>query len=343
MPRIGGLALADPETSLTQEQVLEALGLSDDEFAKRIFGRCGVQRRGLRLTEERLQTTLQGRTPQIEQDMFEDAVRAVDRLGVDPTLIGVVISASLFSLGGPTLAHRLVEHYAMSPATDKYHVLGVGCASAVPLVRLAGQALSEYPGKKALIVATESMAGMLMSAQDGDERSKTIGSAIFGDGCGAMLVELDEDGSAARQGPVVLASKVHQIEGTLDAVRMELAQDNSYLHMARELPDLAGAGLAALVEELLSAGGVGREEIEHWLIHPGGRRIIDSVQVALSLSDEQVRVSREVLANNGNVGTPSIFYVMQRTIEQRDPAPGEHGLMVTVGPGVTVGLMLLRW
>ena len=63
--------------------------------------------------------------------------------------IGVVVSASLYSLGGPTLAHRLVEHYAMAPATDKYHVVGVGCASAVPLVRLTAQTLSAHPGARA--------------------------------------------------------------------------------------------------------------------------------------------------------------------------------------------------
>jgi len=107
--------------------------------------------------------------------------------------------------------------------------------------------------------------------------------------------------------------------------------------------DLAGAGLLELVGDFLHAHDSEREAIDHWLIHPGGRRIIESVQQALSLSDEQVSISFEVLANNGNVGTPSIFYVLQRTIEQRDPAPGEHGLMVTIGPGVTVGLMLLRW
>jgi len=343
--RIAGLALADPETSFTQEQVLDLLGLSEDEFAQRIFSRCGVHRRSLRLTDELLSTTLQGRTLAIEEHLFGDTVRAIDELDIDPNEIGVVLSSSLFSLGGPTLAHRVVDHYEMDGATDKYHVLGVGCASAVPLVRLASQTLLEHPGKKALVIAAESMTGILMGAGTQDARSKTVGSSIFGDGCAAALIELDSEpaGSGDRTGPTVLASKVHQIAGTLDAVRMQLMGDDSYLHMIRELPDLAGAGLLELVGDFLHAHDSEREAIDHWLIHPGGRRIIESVQQALSLSDEQVSISFEVLANNGNVGTPSIFYVLQRTIEQRDPAPGEHGLMVTIGPGVTVGLMLLRW
>ena len=86
-----------------------------------------------------------------------------------------------------------------------------------------------------------------------------------------------------------------------------------------------------------------RAEIDHWIVHPGGRRIIENVQLALELSDEDTAVSWDALANHGNVGTPSILYVLADTIEQRQPEPGERGLMVTIGPGVTVGLMLLGW
>jgi predicted naringenin-chalcone synthase len=347
VPRISGLALADPETSFTQEEVLGLLGLSDDEFAQRIFSRCGVHRRRLNLTDELLATTVQGRTLAIEEQLLRDAVRAIDELEIDPGDIAVVVSATLYSLGGPTIAHRLVDHYEMDPSTDKYHVVGVGCASAVPLVRLASQTLREHPGKKALVVAAESMAGILMGARVDDPRSKTVGSSIFGDGCAAAVIEYEDSSSATpgqpRSGPSVLASKVHQISGTLGAVRMQLAPDDSFLHLIRELPEVAGAGLRELVDEFLADQDLSRETIDHWLVHPGGRRIIESVQEALSLSREDVEVSYEVLAEHGNVGTPSIFYVMNGVIERRSPQEGELGLMVTVGPGVTVGLMLLQW
>jgi polyketide synthase Type III len=347
------MALAHPQTSFSQNEVLALLGLSHDEFAQRIFSRCGVLHRRLNLTEELLATTVQGRTLAIEEQLLGDAVRAIDELEVDPAEIGVVISSSLYSLGGPTIAHRLVDHYEMDPSTDKYHVVGVGCASAVPLFRLASQTLSVHPGKKALVVAAESMAGILMGASVDDARSKTVGSSIFGDGCGAALIEFDEGPAAAPAhslasstrpaGPAILASKVHQIGGTLGAVRMQLASDDSYLHLIRELPDVAAEGLCELVDEFLGACGIDRESIDHWLVHPGGRRIIESVQEALELSRDDVIDSYEVLAEHGNVGTPSIFYVMKHMLDRRAPLPGERGVMVTVGPGVTVGLMLLRW
>lgn len=350
LPRIAGLALAHPDAVYTQEQVLERLGLVEDEFARRIFGRCGVQTRRLRLDDDFLDGTAQARTPAIEQMLLGEAIKAVDELALDPAEIGVVVTSSLYTLAGPTLAHSLIERYEMDPATDKYHVVGVGCASAVPLVRLAGQTLAGQPGKKALVVAAESMSGILSRAREGDERSKTVGSSIFGDGCAAALIELADGADGAEDmdmlgsvGPTVVASKVHQIAGTLDAVRMQLSEQDSYLHLIRELPDVAAEGLADLVDDFLAANGLERDAIDRWLLHPGGRRIIESLQEGLELTHEQAQSSFDVLAEHGNIGTPAILYVMKRSLDECAPRAGEHALMVTVGPGVTVGLMLLRW
>jgi 3,5-dihydroxyphenylacetyl-CoA synthase len=358
LPRIAGLALAHPDAVYTQEQVLERLSLAEDEFARRIFGRCGVRTRRLRLDDDFLDATAQARTPAIEQMLLAEATKAVDQLALDPAEIAVVVTSSLYTLAGPTLAHRLVEHYEMDPATDKYHVVGVGCASAVPLVRLAGQALAAQAGgvvggskTKALVVAAESMSGILSRAREDDERSKTVGSSIFGDGCAAVLIELADGGEGveglggpgADRGPAVVASKVHQIAGTLDAVRMQLSARDSYLHLIRELPVLAAEGLADLVDDFLAANGLQRDAIDRWLLHPGGRRIIESLQEGLELTHEQARSSFDVLAEHGNIGTPAILYVMKRSLDERAAEAGEHALMVTVGPGVTVGLMLLRW
>jgi len=337
--RIAGLAVADSSSVFSQAEVLERLGLAGDEFAEGIFERCGVRHRHLELGEEFMSQTLQGRTAQIERELLAHAIRAVDALEIEPEQIGTVLSASLYSLGCPTLAHRLVEHCGMAASTDKYHVTGVGCASGVPLLRLAAQTLSGHPGGQALVVAADSMSGILTRATANDPRAKTVGSAIFGDGCAAALLSSDP----RADGPVILASQVHQIGETLGAVSLELSDQDSHLHLVRELPDLAAADLCEVVDRFLRRNGLRRSEIDHWIVHPGGRRIIENVQVALELSDEDVAVSWAALADHGNIGTPSILYVLKDTVEHREPEPGELGLIVTIGPGVTVGMMLLGW
>jgi len=337
--RIAALAVADPAETLSQEDVLRRLGLADDEFARGIFERCGVEHRHLRLDEDFLSRPIQGRATEIEQQLLDRSVVAIDALPMDLAAVRVVISASLYTMGCPPLANRLVEHFGLPPDADKYHLSGVGCASAVPLVRLAGQALHDHPGGHALVVAADSLSGILMQADPDDPKAKIVGSAIFGDGCAAALVSNDP----GCDGPAILASRVHQIGDTLGAVSLELGSQDSYLHLARELPDLASAGLGELVDEFLRERRLVRADIDHWIVHPGGRRIIESAQDALGLAHEDVATSWEALADHGNVGTPSIFYVLKEEIERSEPAPGEHALMVTIGPGVTVGLMLLGW
>jgi len=338
-PRIAALAVADPDEALSQEQVLQRLGLADDEFARGIFERCGVERRHLRLDEDFLGSPLQGRATDIEQQLLDRSIVAIDALPMDPAAVAVVITASLYTMGCPPLANRLVEHFELPPDADKYHLSGVGCASAVPLMRLAGQSLREHPGGQALVVAADSLSGILMQASPDDPKAKIVGSAIFGDGCAAALLSNDP----GCEGPAILHSRVHQIGNTLEAVSLQLGGQDSYLHLARELPDLAAAGLGELVDQFLRERRLARADIDHWIVHPGGRRIIESAQHALGLSRKDVATSWEALAAHGNVGTPSIFYVLKEEIEHNQPVPGEHALMVTIGPGVTVGLMLLGW
>ena len=337
--RIAGLAVSDSPDVLSQREVLDRLGLAGDEFAERVFARCGVHNRHLELSEDFLSLTLQGRTAQVEMQLLDHSIRAIDELALEPREVGTVISSSLYSLGCPTLAHRLVDHYEMDPATDKYHITGVGCASAVPLMKLATQTMREHPDRPALVVAAESMSGILMGATDEDPRAKTVGSAIFGDGCAVALLSADPQAD----GPLILDSQVHQIAGTLGAVELECSDGDSHLHLARELPDLAGAGLGEVVDRFLARNRLQREQIDHWIVHPGGRRIVENVESALDLNQQQTELSWRVLSEHGNVGTPSIMYVLRDTIELRKPDPGQRGLAVTVGPGVTVGLMLLGW
>jgi alkylresorcinol/alkylpyrone synthase len=337
--RIAAIAVSDSQDTLSQQQVLERLGLVGDEFAERIFARSGVERRHLNLSEDFLGRTMQGRAQQIEHDLLAHSIRAIDALELDPLEIGTVISSSLYSIGCPTLAHQVVDHYAMDPGTDKYHISGVGCASGVPLMRLAVQTMSASPGKHALVVAAESMSGILTRATPQDPRAKTVGSALFGDGCAVAALSSD----ASAEGPIILDSQVHQLASSLDAVRLDLTAEDSYLQLARELPDLAGAGLPDVLAGFLRRNQLEHSDIDHWMAHPGGRRVVENVQSALALSHEDLATSWSSLAEHGNVGTPSIFYVLKETIERYEPEPGERGLLVTVGPGVTLGLMLLGW
>jgi alkylresorcinol/alkylpyrone synthase len=340
LARLCGLALSTPATSFTQDELLPLLGLSADTFAETIFARSGVRKRHLELSPGTLATSLQARTEATEEQLLRLALEATEQLAFEPEEIGLVVSATYYSLGGPTLAHRLVDELGLEPGTDKYHLVGVGCASAVPLFRLAARCLRDHPGRKALVVAAESVSGFLTPVSPGDGKAKVVGSALFGDGCAAALLggPAEDDG-----GPVVLATAVHQVAGTLGHVRFGVTGEDSHMRIARELPAVAEEGARPLVEAFLHEHGLAPADVDHWLVHPGGPGIIEAVQRGLGLADEQVAPSFRVLSEFGNVGTPASLFVLAETVEERRPAPGDTGLMITIGPGVTVGLMLLAW
>jgi predicted naringenin-chalcone synthase len=337
--RVNEIAVANPASSYTQGEMLELLGLAGDDFAQMIFARCGVERRHFDLTPALLDKTLQERTVHTEEQLLRMAIEAIARLELDPAQVGTVVTATYYSLGGPTLAHKLIEHYDMGRATDKYHVVGVGCASAVPLFKLASQSMRDHPGKHALVVAAESITGFLTVVGEDDEQVKTIGSSLFGDGCAAAVLT----NGASTAGPSIVAARQHQIKDTLGTVHFRLDAGDSFMQIGRELPKLARRRLLELAREFLADAGADMDAIDHWIVHPGGRGIIDGVQGGLGLSDEDVAISRDVLARFGNMGTPSSFYVLRETIARRAPQPGDRGMVVTIGPGVTVGLMLLSW
>jgi predicted naringenin-chalcone synthase len=340
LARLCGLALSIPATSFTQDELLPVLGLSADPFAETIFARSGVRKRHLELSPHTLATTLQARTEATEEQLLRLALEATEQLDFEPDEIGLVVTATYYSLGGPTLAHRLVDELGLEPGTDKYHLVGVGCASAVPLFRLAARCLRDHPGRKALVVAAESVSGFLTPVSPGDGKAKVVGSALFGDGCAAALLGGPREDAA---GPEILATAVHQVAGTLGHVRFGVTADDSHMRIARELPAVAEEGARPLVEGFLDEHGLAPADVDHWLVHPGGPGIIEAVQRGLGLGDEQVAPSFRVLSEFGNVGTPASLFVLAETVKERRPAPGDLGLMITIGPGVTVGLMLLAW
>lgn len=343
LPAISALATATPPQVYDQREMLTLLGLAGDDFAERIFARCGVQRRHLGTPPELWATTLQARTAHTERLLAGLAAQAVDRLEFDPGEIAVVVAGTYYGLGGPTLAHRLVEHCGLSPETDKYHLLGVGCASAVPLLRLAAQALHDHPGKQALVLAAECVSGFLTTCAPGDPKVKVVGSSLFGDGCAAALVTRGDADDGSAPGPRILASSVRQLPGSLDEVRFAVSAQDSHMNMSRALPVIAERDLPALVDGFLHGAGATRADVDHWIAHPGGRGILDGIKAGLGLADEDVAASAAVLAEHGNVGTPSALFVLEATERLRSPAAGERGLMVTIGPGVTIGMALLEW
>jgi alkylresorcinol/alkylpyrone synthase len=113
--------------------------------------------------------------------------------------------------------------------------------------------------------------------------------------------------------------------------------------LSAEVPALVESRIGGDVDAFLAEHGLGRADIRRWICHPGGPRVLDAVQRALALSDDDLRVTWESLHALGNLSSASVLMVLRDTMAGDRPPPGSHGLMLAMGPGFCAELVLLRW
>ena len=107
--------------------------------------------------------------------------------------------------------------------------------------------------------------------------------------------------------------------------------------------DAAGALVGKLLASLLLQEGIRREDVTHWIIHSGGRKVIDSIRDEIGLTEEQLKHSRCVLKNFGNMSSPTVLFVLDETMQHASPVSGDIGVMIAMGPGLAVEGAVLRW
>ena len=119
---------------------------------------------------------------------------------------------------------------------------------------------------------------------------------------------------------------------------------NSGLHVifSKSIPSIITEWLGPFVHEFLAVNELTKNDINHFVAHPGGKKILESYEAALRFDSTKTDVSRDILRENGNMSSPTILYVLERFIENK-PDAGDYGLMAALGPGFCGELLLLKW
>ena len=100
---------------------------------------------------------------------------------------------------------------------------------------------------------------------------------------------------------------------------------------------------SSFVDRLLARHHISRSTVRFWGIHPGSSKILDYVQARLGLADRQMSFSRHVLHNYGNMSSPTILFVLDQICRCGAPAPGDYGVLLAFGPGLTMESLLVQW
>jgi alkylresorcinol/alkylpyrone synthase len=274
-------------------------------------------------------------------DLGEQAIRnALTAADITAPEVDLLIVTSVTGVAVPSLDARLIPRLGLRPTVKRLPIFGLGCvAGAAGLARLHDYLLA-WPRQTAVLLAVElcSLSLPLTQATTAD----LVVSGLFGDGAVALVAQ-GEQAATAAQGPQVLASRSEVLPDSLDALGWRLGPDGFRIVLTTELAGVVARHLGACVRAFLAEHALTTEDIRSWICHPGGPKVIDAVQHGLGLPDRALATTRRSLAEVGNLSSASVLHVLQKTIDADRPPPGSPGLLIGMGPGVSVELVLLRW
>jgi 3,5-dihydroxyphenylacetyl-CoA synthase len=168
-----------------------------------------------------------------------------------------------------------------------------------------------------------------------------VGNAICADGAAAFLLAADQQ-STTRY-PQVIDFETFIDTNQIEQVGLQHRNGKLRIVLGASVQHLAGPMIETALEPLLHRNALRRSSIRFWVIHPGGRKVIDNVQKHFGMTNMQLRFSRAVLRNYGNMSSPTVMFVLDEVVRNGDPRPGDWGVMVALGPGMAAEVALLRW
>lgn len=332
-----------PQAELTSK-VADLCGLDPEGRAllERLHSRAGVDHRHTVLPldgYEGLRSIELANDRYVEEatDLGERALRAaLDAAGLTGSDLDLLIVTSVTGVAVPSLDARLIPRLGLRPDIKRLPVFGLGCvAGAAGLARLHDYLLA-WPEHRAALLAVElcSLSWPMTDVTVAD----LVVTGLFGDG-GAALVAA---GARAGDGVRIVASRSEVYPESVDTLGWRLGAEGFRIVLTAELADVVERRLTGSVTSFLAEHELTVDEVDLWVCHPGGPKVVDAVQNSLKLPDCAVELSRRSLAEVGNLSSASVLHILEKTIE-RTPPPGSTGLMIGLGPGVSVELLLLRW
>jgi predicted naringenin-chalcone synthase len=342
IPQIVGIGTANPPIRLTQEQSFHATGYQTERIRK-IFLNSDIDYRHFYF----------GGTPNLEETSDQQNERylsgavktgcraIVNCLGAAGASVNDVDFLAVCSCTGyvcPDVASRLVAHMGFKRNVQRSSIIGLGCAGAVPTLQRVVDFVRANPGRKALMLAVEICSACYYS----DNTLETVvGNAICADGAAALLLGASEQ--MKNRYPSVIDFETFLDTEQIEEVGLQHRNGKLRIVLGASVQHLAGPMIERALQPLLQRHGLSRSQIRFWVVHPGGRRVIDNVQKHFAMTDEQLRFSRSVLRNYGNMSSPTVMFVLDEVVRNGNPQPGDWGVIIALGPGMAAETALIRW
>ncbi len=338
------LATAVPPHQFHQQKILEAArGLMADRYPEfetlaSLFANTGIRHRyGAKPMEwylerrgwpDRTQAFLEG----AEALFIDVAQKALARADLRAEDIDTVVTVCSTGIATPTLEARVAGRMGFRSDVARVPVFGLGCAGGVSGLSIAARLAQSRPGSNVLMVALE----LCTLAVRHDELSKAniVAASLFGDGAAAVVLRAGDGGATQ-----VEASGEKLWPGTLDIMGWSVDPEGFGVVFQRTIPNFVREQMGPAVAEILSRMELSSADVDRFICHPGGTKVIVALERALALDQGTLDHERDVIADYGNMSAPTVLFVLERARARGLPA---RSLLTALGPGFTASCVALR-
>lgn len=247
-----------------------------------------------------------------------------------------IITVSCTGIMIPSLDAYLINDLNMKQNIVRLPVTEMGCAAGISGIIYAHQFLQANPGKRAAIVAFEAPTATLQL--DDLSMANMVSAAIFGDGAACVLLSSEDN----CDGPKILGESMYHFYNDTHMMGFDLTNSGLKMILDVDVPEKISSHFPQIIHPFLKKNQTKIEDIDHLIFHPGGKKIIQTVESLFGEMGKNIDDTKEVLRLFGNMSSATVLFVLDRMFQKNIPK-GDKGLMLSFGPGFSAQRILLEW
>jgi alkylresorcinol/alkylpyrone synthase len=262
------------------------------------------------------------------------ATRALAQAHIAPAEVGLVLFVSTTGLATPSLDAKLIQQLGLSPHTARLPVWGLGCAGGVAGLAHAAALARSLPHQAVLLVAVELCS--LTYQRNDYSKANLIATSLFGDGAAAAVLRMNGNG------PALVGQHSTLFANSEDIMGWDVIETGLKVRFSRDIPTIVRQHLPGLLQQACQKWGLDPAEIQHYVAHPGGAKVLAAYAESLGLTEKQLVSAYHILGQYGNMSSASVLFVLEHFL-QTTPAQAAYGVMLALGPGFSAEQLLFHW
>jgi alkylresorcinol/alkylpyrone synthase len=338
------IATSVPPYTFLQKDVLAAAWdvfgsrFPDFERFASIFANTGIiKRHGVKPFEwyleprgwpERTAAFLEG----AEALYVEVARKALANAGLAAGDIDTVVTVCSTGIATPSLDARVARRMGFRSDISRVPVFGLGCAGGASGLSIASRLAAARPGTNVLLVTIELCS--LALRHDELTKANIVAVSLFGDGAAAIVLRAGDGGTTR-----IEHSGEHLWPDTLDIMGWSVDPQGFGVIMRRTIPEFVVENLKPALTQILGRMQLTLDDIDQFICHPGGAKVIQALETTLALDQGTLEHERQVIADYGNMSSPTVLFILERARARGLPA---RSLLTALGPGFTASCVSLR-